>query len=162
MSRAVDLLITYRIMKILVTPFDKQEAFKYGIIDKNGKVLRKFNTIKLSKEKRSYTILHRFVFNLKRLLAKVGIRGKLGSFAVALATLIKEHNEFEEHQKLIESTVIKYLKQENLYSEILQEEGDIVGYVPLTDEPVNRCFGIDCYQIGDSIVEEKEYAKYKV
>ena len=55
-----------------------------------------------------------------------------------------------------------YLKQENLYSEILQEEGDIVGYVPLNDEPVNRCFGIDCYQIGDTIVEEKEYAKYKV
>jgi len=162
MSRAVDLLITYRIMKILVTPFDKQEAFKYGIIDKNGKVLRKFNTIKLSKEKRSYTILHRFVFNLKRLLAKVGIRGKLGSFAVALATLIKEHNEFEEHQKLIESTVIKYLKEQDLYSELLQEEGDIVGYVPLTDEPVNRCFGIDCYQIGNTIVEEKEYAKYKV
>ena len=161
MSRAVDLLITYRIMKILVTPFDKQEAFKYGIIDKNGKVLRKFNTIKLSKEKRSYTILHRFVFNLKRLLAKVGIRGKLGSFAVALATLIKEHNEFEEHQKLIESTVIKYLKEQDLYSELLQEEGDIVGYVPLTDEPVNRCFGIDCYQIGNTIVEEKEYAKYK-
>ena len=39
MSRAVDLLITYRIMKILVTPFDKQEAFKYGIIDKDGKWL---------------------------------------------------------------------------------------------------------------------------
>jgi hypothetical protein len=157
MSRAVDLLITYRIMKILVTPFDKQEAFKYGIIDKKGKVLRKWSTINKSQEKRSYTI-----FNLKRILQKAGLGGKLGTFAVALATLIREHQEFEEHQKLIESTVIKYLKQENLYSEILQEEGDIVGYVPLNDEPVNRCFGIDCYQIGDTIVEEKEYAKYKV
>ena len=38
MSRAVDLLITYRFMKLLVTPFDKQEAYKYGIIDKQGKV----------------------------------------------------------------------------------------------------------------------------
>ena len=162
MSRAVDLLITYRVIKMLVTPFDKQEAFKYGIIDKNGKVLRKWSTIIKPQEKRSYTILHRFVFNLKRILQRVGLGGKLGTFAVALATLIKEHKEFEEHQKLIESTVIKYLKQENLYSEILQEEGDIVGYVPLTDEPVNRCFGIDCYQIGNTIVEEKEYAKYKV
>ena len=162
MSRAVDLLITYRSMKILVTPFDKQEAFKYGIIDKKGKVLRKWSTINKSQEKRSYTILHRFIFNLKRILQKAGLGGKLGTFAVALATLIREHQEFEEHQKLIESTVIKYLKQENLYSEILQEEGDIVGYVPLNDEPVNRCFGIDCYQIGDTIVEEKEYAKYKV
>ena len=162
MSRPVDLLITYRIMKLLVTPFNKQEAYKYGIIDDKGKVLRKWSTIIKPQEKRSYTILHRFVFNLKRILQRVGLGGKLGTFAVALATLIKEHKEFEEHQKLIESTVIKYLKQENLYSEILQEEGDIVGYVPLNDEPVNRCFGIDCYQIGDTIVEEKEYAKYKV
>ena len=162
MSRAVDLLITYRIMKILVTPFDKQEAFKYGIIDKKGKVLRKWSTIIKPQEKKSYTILHRFIFNLKRILQKAGLGGKLGTFAVALATLIREHQEFEEHQKLIESAIIKYLKQENLYSELLQEEGDIVGYVPLNDDPINRCFGIDCYQIGDSIVEEKEYAKYKV
>lgn len=161
-SRAVDLLITYRIMKLLVTPFNKQEAYKYGIIDDKGKVLRPFRTITDTKEKQSYTILHRFVFNLKRILQKAGLGGRLGTFAVALATLIREHKEFEKHQKLIESTVIKYLKQENLYSEILQEEGDIVGYVPLTDEPVNRCFGIDCYQIDDTIVEEKEYVKYKV
>ena len=161
-SRGIDLLITYRIIKLLVTPFDKQEAFKYGIIDKKGKVLRKWSTIIKPQEKKSYTILHRFIFNLKRILQKAGLGGKLGTFAVALATLIREHQEFEEHQKLIESTIIKYLKQENLYSEILQEEGDIVGYVPLNDEPVNRCFGIDCYQIGDTIVEEKEYAKYKV
>ena len=162
MSRAVDLLITYRVIKMLVTPFDKQEAFKYGIIDKNGKVLRKWSTIIKPQEKKSYTILHRFVFNLKRLLAKAGIKGKLGTFAVALATLIRENKEFEQHQKLIESAVIKYLKQENLYSELLQEEGDIVGYIPLQDEPVNRCFGIDCYQMGKDIVEEKEYAKSKV
>ena len=161
-SRAVDLLITYRIMKLLVTPFNKQEAYKYGIIDDKGKVLRPFRTITATKEKQSYTILHRFVFNLKRILQKAGLGGRLGTFAVALATLIREHKEFEKHQKLIESTVIKYLKQENLYSEILQEEGDIVGYVPLTDEPINRCFGIDCYLIGDKLVEEKEYAKYKV
>ena len=162
MSRAVDLLITYRIMKILVTPFNKQEAFKYGIIDDKGKVLRPFRTISGTKEKQSYTILHRFVFNLKRILQKAGLGGRLGTFAVALATLIREHKEFEEHQKLIESTVVKYLKEQKLYEELLQEEGYIVGYVPLEDKPVNTCFGIDCYQIGNTIVEEKEYAKSKV
>ena len=162
MSRAVDLLITYRIMKLLVTPFNKQEAYKYGIIDDKGKVLRKWSTINKSQEKKSYTILHRFVFNLKRILQKVGLGGKLGTFAVALATLIREHKEFEQHQKLIESTVVKYLKEQKLYEELLQEEGHIVGYVPLEDKPVNTCFGIDCYQIGNTIVEEKEYAKSKV
>ena len=68
MSRAIDLLITYRVIKMLVTPFEKTEAYKLGIIDKNGKVLRKNKTLTVAKEKDSYTILHRFVFNLKRIL----------------------------------------------------------------------------------------------
>ena len=33
MSRPVDLLIAYRVIKMLVTPFKDQPAFKYGIID---------------------------------------------------------------------------------------------------------------------------------
>ena len=37
-NRAVDLVITYRVIKLLVTPFNKQEAFKQGIIDKDGNV----------------------------------------------------------------------------------------------------------------------------
>jgi hypothetical protein len=161
-SRAVDLLITYRIMKLLVTPFDKQEAFKYGIIDSKGKVLKPFRTIQKTAEKQSYTILHRFVFNLKRILQKVGLGGRLGTFAIALATLIRENKEFEQHQKLIESTVIKYLKKEKLYEELLQEEGHIVGNKQITEQPINTCFGIDLYQIENNLVEEKEYAKSKI
>ena len=161
-SRAVDLLITYRIMKLLVTPFDKQEAFKYGIIDKQGKVLRPWRTISKTAEKQSYTMLHRFIFNLKRILQKAGLGGRLGTFAVALATLIRENKEFEQHQKLIESTVVKYLKEQKLYEELLQEEGHIVGNKQITEQPINTCFGIDCYQIDNNIVEEKEYAKSKV
>ena len=149
-------------MKLLVTPFNKQEAYKYGIIDDKGKVLRPFRTIQKTAEKQSYTILHRFIFNLKRILQKAGLGGRLGTFAVALATLIRENKEFEQHQSLIESTIVKYLKEQKLYEELLQEEGHIIGYVPLEDKPVNTCFGIDCYQIGKDIVEEKEYAKSKV
>ena len=57
-NRAVDLVITYRVIKLLVTPFTKQEAFKFGIIDKDGKVLRKNKSLKTRAEKKSYTILH--------------------------------------------------------------------------------------------------------
>ena len=51
-SRLVDTLITYRIVKLLVTPFEKQEAFKQGIIDKDGKVLKKNRDLKTANEKR--------------------------------------------------------------------------------------------------------------
>jgi hypothetical protein len=161
-SRAVDLLITYRIMKLLVTPFDKQEAFKYGIIDKQGKVLKPWRTISKTAEKQSYTILHRFVFNLKRILQKAGLGGRLGTFAVALATLIRENKEFKQHQSLIESTIVKYLKEQKLYEKLLQEEGHIVGNKQITEQPINTCFGIDLYQIENNLVEEKEYAKSKI
>ena len=36
MGRAIDLFVTYRFIKILVTPFEKQEAYKLGVIDKDG------------------------------------------------------------------------------------------------------------------------------
>ena len=62
-NRAVDLIITYRVVKLLATPFEKQEAFKYGIIDKDGNVLKKFRKLKREKERKAYTMLHRFVFN---------------------------------------------------------------------------------------------------
>ena len=88
-SRGIDFLITYRVTKLLVTPFEKQEAYKFGIIDDKGKVLKKYKTLKTEKERKAYTLLHRFVFNLKRILQRVGLGSKLGSFAVALALLIK-------------------------------------------------------------------------
>ena len=36
MGRAIDLFVTYRFIKLLVTPFEKTEAFQLGIIDKDG------------------------------------------------------------------------------------------------------------------------------
>ena len=113
MSRAIDFIITYRVVKLLVTPFEKQPAFKAGIIDKDGKVLRKYKTIK-GGERKHYTMLHRFVFNLKRILKKVGLGSRLGGFAVALALLIKEDKSMAVNKDLIESAVVTYLKEENL------------------------------------------------
>jgi len=75
--------------------------------------------------------------------------------------MIRENKEFKQHQKLIESTIIKYLKKEKLYEELLQEEGHIVGK-EVNEQPINTCFGIDLYQIENNLVEEKEYAKSKI
>jgi len=124
-SRAVDLLIAYRVIKLLVTPFKNQAAFKTGIIDADGKVLKPYRLLKTGAEKSSYTMLHRFVFNLKRILGKVGLGGKIGSFAVALGLLLKEDKEFALDQgKNIESTLVKILKEKNelVYSMSLNEE----------------------------------------
>jgi hypothetical protein len=126
-SPAIDAFITFRFLKLLVTPFDKTEAFKYGIIDKNGKVLRKYKTLERIDERKAYTILHRLVFNIKRLLEKLpGGKTKLASYAAALF-LIKEHvNEYHDSDgKLIEKEFYKYLKDNDLLEEddgVIREE----------------------------------------
>tara|TARA_A100001011_G_scaffold205386_1_gene213533 strand:- start:710 stop:1186 length:477 start_codon:yes stop_codon:yes gene_type:complete len=156
MARAIDLIITYRVVKMLVTPFDRTEAFKNGIIDADGKVLRKFKTIKSPKEKRSYTMLHRFVFNLKRILKKVGLGSRLGTFGVALALLIKEDKSYAKHKDAIEAAVITHLKEQNMYDMLLNEVREIPD---INEEPYMTCFGMGIYEKNGELVSEDNYAK---
>lgn len=156
MSRAIDLLITYRVVKMLVTPFNKTEAFKRGIIDADGKVLRKNKTLRDLKDKKAYTILHRFVFNMKRLLKRVGLGSRFGSFAAALAMVLKEDKNLLLHKDTIEASVITYLKETNQYEQLLNEVREIPD---IDDEPVMNCLGIDIYEKNNQLVSEMDYEK---
>lgn len=106
-GKAVDLFLTYQFLKRLATPFEDWEAYKLGIIDKNGKVLRKSNTLDKPEEHEAWGYFDRLVANLKKLLAKVpGGKTKIGTYAAALL-LIKENQEKrdideDEHYSLIE------------------------------------------------------------
>ena len=155
MSRAIDLIITYRVVKMLVTPFNKFKAFDLGIIDEKGKNLIKMKDVKGS-DRKHYTMLNRFVFNLKRILQKVGLGSRVGSFAVSLALLIKEDKSMAQHKDLIESAVITYLKEENLYNMLLNEVREIPD---IADEPYMTCFGISVYEKNGELVSEDYYAK---
>jgi predicted nucleic-acid-binding protein len=152
-NRIVDLLITYRIVKLMATDFKNQEAFKYGIIDANGKQLRKNRELNTEAEKDSYTVLHRFVFNLKRLLAKFGLKSSISNFAVALAFILKENQELIKHKSLIESAVITYLKETNQYNDMIKEISVIKESI---EKPFMTCFGIDIYEKNGELVSEYE------
>ena len=175
MGRAIDLLITYRVIKMLVTPFEKTDAYKYGIIDKNGKVLRKNKTLPVAKEKDCYTILHRFVFNLKRLINLIpGGKSKLGTYAAALGLLLKEEKEINAVE--LEKVLYKHLREndlinfdddlredvdfdflpkgrflitddlEDLNGEKTAEVGDVV-YTTENQKPFDNYFGVNLYHV---------------
>ena len=111
MSRAIDLFVTYRFLKLLVTPWKKQEAYKQGIIDANGKALKKSRDLTREAERESFTLLHRLVFNCKRIMNKIPfVRSQLGTYATALF-LLKEHYKIED---LPEGEVTKYLLENKL------------------------------------------------
>lgn len=87
----VDLFLIYQFLKRLVTPFDQWDAYKTGVIDKDGKVIVAKNDRSIEQSK-SWGYYDRLLANLKKLLAKVpGGRSRLASFAAALL-LIKEEN----------------------------------------------------------------------
>ena len=121
MSRVIDALIAYRVLKLLVTPFNKTKAYKLGIIDEKGKVLIKSKKITNQQQRNAYTLLIRFVFNLKRLLSKVGIRGPLGSAAAAAIAFLKEETETTEQ---LEKEVYKYLKENGFEFEMNESYGE--------------------------------------
>ena len=115
MSRVIDALVAYRVIKLLVTPFNKTKAFELGIIDEKGKVLIRSKNIKNQEQRNAYTLLIRFVFNLKRILQKVGIRGPLGSSAAAAFAFFKEQagEQLSENAALdIEREMYKHITSE--------------------------------------------------
>jgi hypothetical protein len=125
MSRVIDALVAYRVLKLLVTPFNKTQAYALGIIDEKGKVLIKSKQIRKlpnpEKARNAYTLLIRFVFNLKRMLSKIGIRGPLGSAAAAAIAFFKEeHGDNPE----VEREVYKYLKEQGFEFEISENYGE--------------------------------------
>ena len=134
MGRAIDLFVTYRFLRLLTTPFEKTDAYKFGIIDDKGNRIKKPNSSKPAVElntaelKNSYTILHKLVFNIKKLFAKVpGLRTKVGTYAAALFLLKDTFREQVEDPDVFEKQFMKYLKENDVeFDNSISEE--VIGF----------------------------------
>ena len=93
-SRGADLYFVFRFLRLLTMKYEKTDAFKYGIIDKKGNPLKRSSDLESVDEKAAYTMLHRLVFKVRRLIEKVPVLGKsiLLNYAAALF-LLKEQND---------------------------------------------------------------------
>ena len=103
----------------MVTPFEKTDAYRLGIIDADGKRIlepgttNKPTTLRTVEEKSAYTVLHKLVFNIKKIFAKVpGLRTKLGTYAAALFLLKDTFKESVDDPDIFEKEFMKYLKEE--------------------------------------------------
>ena len=101
LSNAAGAFFVYKFLRKLTTDWEDMDAFKYGIIDDKGKVLRKTRDLKTAEEKESYTLFDRLAFNIKRTIEMLpGGRSKLASYATALYLLRENFNfnddEFEQ------------------------------------------------------------------
>ena len=133
MGSAIDLFVAYRFIRILTTPFEKTDAFKLGIIDDKGNRIKKEKSTKpavplnTSELKNAYTILHKLVFNIKKIFAKVpGVKTKVGTYAAALFLLKDTFKENFQDPRFIEKTFLEYLKENYEIDDSISEE--VIGF----------------------------------
>ena len=116
-----NIYFVYQFLKKLVTPFEKTEAFKLGIIDKDGKILKKRRDLETKEEKSAYNLSDTLVWNLKKILGKIPLgKTRLASYAAALY-LIKEqgNGKILVDEKELEKQFFDYF--EKLQSDELSE-----------------------------------------
>ena len=174
-TRFIDSVITYKILHLLVTPFTETDAYKLGIIDSKGKELKRMSTLHTTKDRDAYTLLHRLVFRLKRIIEKVPVENKkLLSFAAALA-LIKEELEKNKESIDLEIKFLDAMKrplvEEQCLLNVYLSENKLVPFKYFYEEaPVNNIAatpGIDSYSptmpgVGKKVTVRNKRKKFIV
>jgi len=143
----VDLFLVYSFIKRLVTPFEKWEAYKEGIIDDKGNILIKRKEFSKNAQKKAFGNFDQMILNLKKLLGKLpGGQTKLASYASAL-WLIRE-------EQRINAT--NYLTEESLEEDFdlalqrfIDENGAVIAEAAkIEEEPVNNVGGGNIAGLG--------------
>jgi hypothetical protein len=163
----VDLFLVFSFIRKLVSPFEKWEAYKLGIIDENGNILIKRKDFTLNAQKAAFGIFDQMILNLKKLLGKIpGGQTKLASYAAAL-WLIREQQRIEATNYLTEESVEEDLEvalerflseNETLIAEAARREID--------EEPANavgggNIAGLGIGPDGEPGVSKKNQKKHK-
>jgi hypothetical protein len=161
---AVDLFLTYKFLRLLVTKWSDTDAFDEGVIDNKGKLLIKVKD-QSSAQKKVYTVFHRLVFNIKRLMEKIPFgKSRIASYAAALYLLKEETGMAEEDiLKVLEDLdydtsldLNEEFKEINIGQHILNHDilestkGTIVNLDSI--EPVSYFAGVPIYKTRENIL----------
>ena len=133
MPALIDNLIAYRILSMLVKPFNETEAFKLGIIDEHGKVLIKPSKFTSSSQRNAFTYLHRLVFNIKKMINKLpGGQNKLKNIVAALYLIKEAYNQKQTSINEDDLNRVVSLLDEGLI--LVEEELTVSEFISLNEE----------------------------
>lgn len=121
-SRAIDYYMSYRFIRELTKSWTQMEAYKLGIIDEKGNILKKSRDMKSQDERDAYTPFNRMVWNLKKLLEKLGGKSKIVSYSTA-AWMLKENKELVQME--IEKILIEEEAATNTSSGVADKDNPL-------------------------------------
>ena len=165
MSRMVDNIIAFKILKMLVQPFTDSEAYHLGIIDAHGKTIRKMSSLTSGAERDAYNYLTRLVFGLKKIINRLpGGENKLKTLIAAM-WLVKEQyksgnrhtnavleEKFTDIVKMLNNKVC-FVEEEIIVKKFLDEDSiaNVTGAGVSTDQPKIYPKHIKKYKAGQGM-----------
>lgn len=171
MANLVDLYVVYRILRKLTTPFEKWPAYKTGVIDAEGNIIKSPSERNTQDERDSLNTLDVLILNLRKLLAKVpGGKSKFATYAAALFLIKEEKNLTAENleEKFAEFVYDKQMLKEEIANVV--GTGKIAGTTG--DPPVgskimmrrfanNDVFVVDTKRYMNARLGKRKYLKYE-
>ena len=171
----VDIYLVYRILRRLTQPFTEWEAYKQGVIDDEGNILKKFNDRLTVQEKESFTKFDLLILKLKKLLGAIPLgKTKLASYAAALWFLKEEKRLTEDN---LQEEFEKFCLKERMLTEDapanVASSGAVAGLTG--DPPVgkeaqkkyikrfanNDVFVVDSSTYNKARLGKQKYVKYE-
>tara|TARA_R110000824_G_scaffold20025_3_gene76282 strand:+ start:174 stop:596 length:423 start_codon:yes stop_codon:yes gene_type:complete len=117
LTKVVNAFTVFKFIKLMVSPFEKTDAYKYGIIDKNGKFLKSSEELTSSKEKKSVDIFHRLIFNLKKMIKKIPdpqLQAQMKTLPSAMFLIKEEAEKIGADGDVVLSEIKRFLITKNI------------------------------------------------
>ncbi len=162
----VDLFLVYQFIKRLATPFEKWDAYAFGIIDKDGNILKKRKELRTVKERDAWGKFDVMISKLKKLLAKVpGGSTRLATYAAAL-WLIKENKETDLETLTEEQITEGFMPYFEFVKESNEQDLDTLFEEVMSAAPANsagsgKVAGIGIGDDGEPGLTKAQMKKYK-
>ena len=163
-STILDTFIAYKFVKIISTPWKDTDAYKLGIVDENGKILKKRGTLKTKEEKSAYpSIFYTLCWNLKKLMDRVpvlNLKSKPGALVASVMLLREVCAKDVTDPSIIDDLVKEELSKRGMHISMISESASnpkaissgtysVRGRMISIDSdllPIDECFGHPVYK----------------
>lgn len=159
-ERLEEIMTEYRFLQILTTPWKQQSAYKLGIIDEHGKILRSRSELTESHERQAYPdIFYAYCWNVKRLAEQVFTNKLDANSLIKTVFQLKTQygglnpNKYEQHLSAYFQE--RGITEERFAAMLMAESPDFK-----TDAVLNETvFGVGLYTGGKKIYTMRELKK---
>jgi hypothetical protein len=142
LSNIITSFTLYKFLDALTMPFVKTDAYKLGIIDAKGNLLKNIHTLNPT-EKAAYNDFYQLVFSLKKLLMKVPdpyVRASLSNVVGSLRVISEECESLGGNGEEFITRALRELYACRLLNE--EGEGGVVSTTPANSVSAGGIYGL--------------------